>query len=115
MEAARSREAGGPTLPPAAIPFRSTRKEDVYKALKSQAGQTKALQAPLPAPEAAIPAGQAPVLINSINFEGVNSNTAGLYPPDTHGAAGLSHFVGDHQLSSGYLQKKPPRTSGLAV
>ena len=93
MEAARAREAGGPTPPPAAIPFRPTRKEDVYKALKSQAGQTKALQAPLPAPEAAIPASQAPALINTINFEGVNSNTAGLYPPDTHGAAGLSHFV----------------------
>ena len=88
-----TREAGGPPPPPAAIPFRPTLKDDVYKALKSQAGQTKALQAPLLAPEANAPVSQAPALINTINFEGVNSITAGLYPPDTHGAAGLSHFV----------------------
>ena len=91
MEAARSREAGGPA-PPVNIPFRPTINEDDYKAAKTKAGRTKALQAP----EARIYAPQVPgALTETINFEGAYYLIIEGYlnPPDTHGAVGLSHFV----------------------
>ncbi|MDD5643352.1 MAG: hypothetical protein PHX53_16995 [Syntrophales bacterium] len=65
-----------------------------YEALKAQAAQAGALQAPL-APGVASPEPlAATTLTNPVNFEGVDAVTAGNFrPPDTHGAAGLNHFV----------------------
>ncbi len=94
MEADQNRE-GGPAPPRTEIPFRPTIPEDAYKAEKSKAAPPKALQAPA-APEARMYAPQVPgALTNTINFDGASYVILEGYlnPPDTHGAAGLSHFV----------------------
>ena len=94
MKAAAALEAGAPAPPQREIPFRPTMGEAAYKAHKARAAQDRALQAPM-APETQSAAPLAPTtLTETINFEGVNSITAGgLRPPDTHGAVGLNHFV----------------------
>jgi len=92
MEAAAALEAAGPPPPPRVKPFRPTIGDAAYKALKAKAAQ--ALQAPA-ALGITAPAPLAPTALTSkINFDGVNSVTAGNFrPPDTEGAAGLNHFV----------------------
>ena len=87
MEAAAALEAAGPPPPPRVKPFRPTIGDAAYKALKAKAAQ--ALQAPV-ALGITAPAPLAPTALTSkINFDGVNSVTAGNFrPPDTEGAAG---------------------------
>ncbi|HEX9884062.1 MAG TPA: hypothetical protein VGA79_08865, partial [Desulfobaccales bacterium] len=94
MEAAAALEAAAPAPPERDIPFRPTIGDAAYKAQKAQAAKNRALQAP-PAPETESAAPLAPpALTDTINFEGVDSVTAGnIRPPDTHGAVGLNHFV----------------------
>jgi hypothetical protein len=94
MEAEAQLAAG--RIAPAAreIRFLPTVGEAAYREHKSQAARIKALQAPAgPAIESAVPLAPA-AFAATINFDGVDSVTAGgFYPPDTHGAAGLNHFV----------------------
>ena len=94
MEAAAALEAAGPPPPPRVKPFRPTIDAASYRQLKANAAQNKALQAPA-APGIGGAAPLAPTALTSmINFDGVNSVTAGGFrPPDTEGAAGLNHFV----------------------
>lgn len=94
MEAAAALEAAAPAPPPRDIPFRPTIGDAAYKAHKAKAAQNRALQAPA-TPETESAAPLAPTaLTDTINFEGVDSVTAGNFKvPDTHGAAGLNHFV----------------------
>jgi hypothetical protein len=76
-------------LPPREIPFRPTMDRSEYDAAKARAnfwgpGAAKpftATSAPLATP-----------VIKTTNFRG-HASTDGLRPPDTHGAAGTSHFV----------------------
>ena len=82
-----------------------------YKAHKAKAAQNRALQAPA-APESQSAAPLAlTTLTETINFEGVDSVTAGnLTPPDTHGAVGLNHFV---EITNSHLdiyEKAAPNT-----
>jgi hypothetical protein len=111
MKAAAALEAGAPAPPPQEIPFRPTMGEAAYKAHKAKAAQDRALQTPTaPEPESAAPLAPT-TLTETINFEGVDSITAGgLRPPDTHGAAGLNHFV---EITNSHLdiyEKDAPNT-----
>ncbi len=75
---------------PFAIPFRSTMGESAYAAAKQRANSAHAPGVTKPFPLAPTPLG-APV-IKTNNFNG-HSETDGLFPPDTHGAIGVNHFV----------------------
>ena len=104
MEAAAALEAAGPPPPPRVKPFRPTMGEAAYKALKA-----KAAQAPQ-APAAPAITGLAPLaptaLTNTINFDGVNSVTAGGFTTAGYGRRGRTQpFCGDHQLASRYLSE----------
>jgi hypothetical protein len=94
MKAAAALEEAAPAPPARDVPFRPTIGEAAYKAYKAKAAQNKAVQAPV-APETKSVAPLAPTaLTNTINFEGVNSVTAGNFTvSDTEGAVGLNHFV----------------------
>ncbi|MEW6658733.1 MAG: hypothetical protein AB1424_08730 [Thermodesulfobacteriota bacterium] len=116
MEAEAALEAAGPSPPLRVKKFRPIRGDNAYRALKAQAAQTSALQAPLASGvEAAVPLA-ATTLTNPVNFEGVDSVTAGnLRPPDTHGAAGLNHFV---EITNSHLDiylKAAPNTRVRSV
>ena len=100
-----------PRLPNTEIPFRSTMGDAAYKAHKAKAAQDRALQAPTaPETQSAAPLALT-TLTETINFEGVDSVTAGnLRPPDTHGAVGLNHFV---EITNSHLdiyEKAVPNT-----
>lgn len=108
-------EATTPAVAPLAgsernIPFRSTKGDAAYKANKDAAAQKRALQAPEPQSKSAAPLALT-TLTEMINFEGVDSVTAGnLTPPDTHGAVGLNHFV---EITNSHLdiyEKAAPNT-----
>ena len=93
------------------IPFLPTLSDADYKAAKAKAAQDRALQAPT-APENKSAAPLAPTTLTAtINFEGVDSITAGNFtPPDTHGAVGLNHFV---EITNSHLdiyEKAAPNT-----
>lgn len=93
MEAAAALAAPAPAPPGREIPFRPTRGEAAYKADKAAAARERAVQSPAPESKSAAPLAPT-TLTGTINFEGVDSVTAGnLTPPDTHGAVGLNHFV----------------------
>ncbi len=86
-------------LAPFAIPFRSTMGESDYAAAKQHAnsayapGVANSAYAPgitKPFPLAPTPLG--PPVIKTNNFNG-HRETDGLFPPDTHGAIGINHFV----------------------
>lgn len=74
------------------IPFRA-KDQQKYEYLKKNAqGQAKAAKGREGAQTPLAPL--APPILRGINFDGVNRTTAGgWFPPDTHGAAGNSHFV----------------------
>jgi len=94
MEAAAALEAAGPSRPPRVKPFLPTIDAATYRQLKAQAAQNRALQAPATPGISGLAPLAATVLTNPINFEGVDSVTAGNWrPPDTEGAVGLNHFV----------------------
>lgn len=70
------------------VPFMPTDDPAQYRAAKLAAKGDAAQSSPPLAPESLAP----PAL--QFNFEGINQVTAGgAFPPDTHGAVGLSHFV----------------------
>lgn len=74
-----------------AKPFRPTMPADQYAELKARLqAQGWAAGKPLDA-QAATPA-LAPVMLVGPNVQGA-TNVDGLFPPDTHGAIGLDHFV----------------------
>ena len=77
-------------LAPFAIPFRSTMGESAYAAAKQQANSAYAPGVTKPFPLAPTPLG--PPVIKTNNFNG-HSETQGFFPPDTHGAIGVDHFV----------------------
>jgi hypothetical protein len=94
MEAAAALEAAGPPPSPREIPFRPTMDAALYRQLKAQAVPNKATQAPVAPGITSLAPLASTTLTNPISFEGIDSVTAGnLRPPDTHGAAGLNHFV----------------------
>ncbi|GIK12355.1 MAG: hypothetical protein DYG83_18030 [Candidatus Brocadia sp. AMX2] len=71
------------------MPFRPHGDPQKYEEMKKQA-QDRAKAPQCRPPEAPL----APPGIKGINIAGVNQTTAGgWYPPDTHGAVGLYHFV----------------------
>lgn len=109
MEAAAALAAAAPAPPDRHIPFRSTMGEAAYKAHKAKAVQKKALQSPVPETQGVAPLALT-TLTGTINFEGVDSVTAGMRPPDTHGAVGLNHFV---EITNSHLdiyEKGAPNT-----
>jgi hypothetical protein len=64
-----------------------------YREHKAKALEESSLQAPSGTANTSVTLLTA-TLNNPVNFEGVDSVTAGGFiPPDTHGAAGLNHFV----------------------
>src|SRR5207245_9701177 len=75
---------------PIAIPFRSTMGENAYAAAKQRANSAYAPGVTKPFPLA--PTSLGPPVIKGNNFNG-HSETEGLFPPDTHGAIGVDHFV----------------------
>src|SRR5205814_3956048 len=77
-------------LAPFAIPFRSTMGESDYAAAKQRANSAYAPGVTKPFPLAPTPLG--PPVIKTNNFNG-HRETDGLFPPDTHGAIGINHFV----------------------
>jgi hypothetical protein len=77
-------------LAPFAIPFRSTMGESDYAAAKQRANSAYAPGVTKPFPLAPTPLG--PPVIKTNNFNG-HSETEGFFPPDTHGAIGVNHFV----------------------
>jgi hypothetical protein len=77
-------------LAPFAIPFRSTMGESAYAAAKQLANSAYAPDVTKPFPLA--PSALGPPVIKTNNFNG-HSETDGLFPPDTHGAIGVNHFV----------------------
>lgn len=93
------------------LPFRPTMDDAAYRAYKAKAAGNGAPQLPT-APEiqndTALAANP---LTQTLNFEGVDSVTAGNFtPPDTHGAAGLNHFV---EITNSHLdiyEKATPNT-----
>jgi hypothetical protein len=116
MEAEAAMEAAGPAPPARGKPFMPTRGPDAYRTLKAQAATTGGLQAPLvPSVESPAPLA-ATTLTNPVNFEGVDSVTAGnMRPPDTHGAVGLNHFV---EITNSHLDiylKAAPHTRVQSV
>jgi hypothetical protein len=112
MEAAARLKAAAPAAPaPKVVPFRPTIEAAAYENLKAQADQSRALQAPA-GPAVESPSPQSPTtLTNPVNFDGVDSVTAGgWYPPDTHGAVGPNHFV---EITNSHLdiyEKAAPNT-----
>ena len=81
-----------------------------YKAEKAKAAQKRASQSLAPEIQSLDLLALA-TLTETINFEGVDSVTAGnLTPPDTHGAVGLNHFV---EITNSHLdiyEKAVPNT-----
>jgi hypothetical protein len=77
-------------LAPFAIPFRSTMGESAYAAAKQHANSAYAPGVTKPFPLA--PSTLGPPVIKTNNFNG-HSETDGFFPPDTHGAIGVNHFV----------------------
>ena len=75
---------------PFAIPFRSTMGDSAYAAAKQRANSAYAPGVTKPFPLA--PTVLGPPVIKTNNFNG-HSETQGLFPPDTHGAIGINHFV----------------------
>lgn len=118
MEADAAKEAAGPPPPLRVKKFRPTRGEAAYQALKAQAAQTSTLQAPAaPSTESAAPLAPT-TLTNPINFDGVDSVTAGGWrPPDTEGAVGPNHFVEITNSHIDIYQKAAPNTkvSGVSL
>jgi hypothetical protein len=110
MEAAGAEQAAPPGPPRREKKYHPTVNESAYKDLKARADQDTSRQA---ASGGAIASSTllAPAITNPINFDGVDSVTAGnLYPPDTHGAAGPAHFV---QITNSHLDiylKTAPNT-----
>ncbi len=116
MEVDAASEAAGPPPPVRMKKFMPTRGAAAYRALKAEAVQTSAAQAPVaPSVESAAPLAPT-TLTNPINFDGVDSVTAGgWYPPDTEGAVGLNHFV---EITNSHLdiyQKAAPNTRVKSV
>lgn len=104
-------EAAAPATSRRDILFLPTVGDAAYKAAKAKAAQQGNLQAPT-APEAQGAAPLVPTtLTETLNFDGVDSVTAGGWrPPDTHGAVGLNHFV---EITNSHLdiyQKAAPNT-----
>src|SRR6266446_4869208 len=77
-------------LAPFAIPFRSTMGESDYAAAKQYANSAYAPGLTKPFPLAPTPLGPPVIKTNNING---HSESDGLFPPDTHGAIGVNHFV----------------------
>jgi hypothetical protein len=75
---------------PFAIPFRSTMGDSAYAAAKQRANSAYAPGVTKAFPLA--PTVLGPPVIKTNNFNG-HSETEGLFPPDTHGAIGVNHFV----------------------
>jgi hypothetical protein len=75
---------------PFAIPFRSTMGDSAYAAAKQRANSAYAPGVTKSFPLA--PTVLGPPVIKTNNFNG-HSETEGLFPPDTHGAIGVNHFV----------------------
>jgi len=75
---------------PTAIPFRSTMDESAYAAAKQRANSAYAPG--VTKPFSLAPTSLGPPVIKTNNFNG-HSETEGLFPPDTHGAIGVDHFV----------------------
>lgn len=94
-EAAAALATARPAPGPLKKPFLTHMGAAAYKDLKDRAALGRGRQAPAgAAPGSAVPlAPGATVLSNPVNFDGVDGNTAGFYPPDTHGAAGRQHFA----------------------
>jgi hypothetical protein len=116
MKAAAALESAVPAPPGRDIPFRSTMGDAAYRDHKTKAAQDRAVQAPT-APETKSAAPLAlTTLTETINFEGIDSVTAGNFrPPDTHGASGLNHFV---EITNSHLdiyQKTAPNTRVMSL
>ena len=77
-------------IAPSAIPFRSIMGESAYAAAKQGANSARDPGVTKPFPLA--PSTLGPPVIKTNNFNG-HSETDGLFPPDTHGAIGIDHFV----------------------
>jgi hypothetical protein len=77
-------------LAPVAIQFRSTMGESAYAAAKQGANSAYAPGVTKPFPLA--PSALGPPVIKTNNFNG-HRESDGLFPPDTHGAIGINHFV----------------------
>jgi hypothetical protein len=75
---------------PFAIPFRPTMGDSAYAAAKQRANSAYAPGVTKSFPLA--PTVLGPPVIKTNNFNG-HSETQGLFPPDTHGAIGINHFV----------------------
>jgi hypothetical protein len=75
---------------PFAIPFRPTMGDSAYAAAKQRANSAYAPGVTKSFPLA--PTVLGPPVIKTNNFNG-HSETEGLFPPDTHGAIGVNHFV----------------------
>lgn len=118
MAADAAKEAAGPPPPVRRKIFRPTIGAAAHQALKAKAATTAGQQAEL-APSAESAAPQAPTtLTNPVNFEGVDSITAGnLRPPDTEGAVGPNHFVEITNSHIDIYQKAAPNTkvSGVSL
>jgi hypothetical protein len=110
MKAAAAVESAAPAPPHQDIPFRSTMGDAAYKAHKAKAAQNRTVQSPGAEIKNVAPLALT-TLTGTINFEGVDSVTAGnLTPPDTHGAVGLNYFV---EITNSHLdiyEKAAPNT-----
>jgi hypothetical protein len=74
-------------------PFMPTDDPDAYQAAKNAADASRA-PAQSRSGSAAAAASLAPATVRGVNVAGLNqSNSGGAFPPDTHGAAGPSHYV----------------------
>src|SRR4029453_9123500 len=80
---------GKPALP-LRLPSRPPRGDSSYPAAKQRANSAYAPGVTKPFPLA--PTVLGPPVIKTNNFNG-HSETQGLFPPDTHGAIGINHFV----------------------
>ncbi len=89
MAAAAALRPAAPSLPPRAKPFLTRLDATAYRELKAKAAPGRGRLTPT-APQIAVP--RTPIT-NTVNFDGVDANTAGFYPPDTHGAAGRDYFA----------------------
>ncbi len=112
-----AKEAAGLPQPVQVKKFRPTRGEAEYRAVKAQAAQASAQQAPQPpGVESAAPLAAA-TLTNTVNFAGMDqtSQTIQWYPPDTEGAVGLNHFVEITNSHIDIYQKASPNTKVSGV
>ncbi|MDD2904364.1 MAG: hypothetical protein PHU44_18200 [Syntrophales bacterium] len=111
MAAAAAGGRAAPATPPRPKPFLSRLDRATYKQLKTKA----AVPGGRPTPDAPVSAAPQPPSTSTVSFAGVNADTAGYYPPDTHGAAGRDYFAEVTNTHLDIYQKAAPYTLILSL